>query len=449
MSQAPPRRQPAPQQSLAGFLRPGVAPAFPSVRRRSRRRRRLLRSALLAALVLVVVLVMATSGGGAKAGVSVRSSLASMVTVPGGAAGASSASGAAGASEASGVGGALPPALPWPKAGQAAVAIPTVGYTAQSGPEKSVPVASLTKIMTAYVILHDHPLGRGAQGPKITISTTDADNFGMDTVTDQASVELKAGEVLTEYQLLEGLLVHSANDFAYVLATWDAGSVSAFVTKMNAEAATLGMRDSHFADASGFSAASTSTAADILRLASAAMADPAFASIVQMPSVTLPVAGTVGSYTPLVGTTPGVVGVKSGFTTAAGGGDVLAYETSVGGTSFLTLAAVTSQEGPTVLETAGNAALNLAKAAAARVVSFTATAPRRRVGRVTATGHVVAVTTASAATMLAMAGDEVHQSVVLRRPAANAPAGTTVGTASFSMGSQVVTVPVKTAARIP
>lgn len=443
-----------PADAVAGLVRSGFGPALPTVQRRSLRRRRLVRTLLIGAVLLVVVIVLATAGGGTKKpSVAVRATLPATAVVAASTSGTSATTAAAGGPSAgSGTGqlpAATPPALPWPKTGQAAVSIPTIGFQAQSGPEQAVPVASLTKLMTAYVVLKDHPLAPGAQGPSVTITTADADNFGIDTVTDQASVELKAGEVLTEYQLLEGLLVHSANDFAYVLATWDAGSMDAFVAKMNAAAAALGMRDSHFADASGFSTGSTSTAADILALASVVMADPAFASIVRMPSVTLPVAGTVESYTPLVGTTPGVVGVKSGYTSAAGGGDVLAYQTSVDGHAFVALAAVTSQEGPTVLYTAAKAALALAKAEAAQVMADTVAAARRTVGRVTSTGHAVAATTAGAATLLAMAGSTVHQSVVLRRPKLDAPAGTTIGTATFRLGAQVVSVPVQTAARLP
>lgn len=411
---------------------------------------------MVVAVLLVIVIVLATAGGGTKKpSVAVRATLPATATVAATTSGpAATTSGPAAttsgpAATAGGIPGATSAALPWPKTGQAAVAIPTIGFQAQSGPEQEVPVASLTKLMTAYVVLQDHPLAPGAQGPSVTITTADADNFGIDTVTDQASVELKAGEVLTEYQLLEGLLVHSANDFAFVLATWDAGSVDAFVAKMNSAAGALGLRDSHFADASGLSTGSTSTAANVLTLASVVMTDPAFASIVRMPSVSLPVAGAVESYTPLVGTTPGVVGVKSGYTSAAGGGDVLAYQTSVDGHTFVALAAVTSQQGPTVLYAAAKAALALAKAASAQVVADTVATAQRTVGRVTSTGHAVAATTAGSATLLAMAGSTVRQSVVLRRPKVGAPAGTTIGTATFRLGTQVVSVPVQTAARLP
>ncbi len=342
----------------------------------------------------------------------------------------------------------LVPALPWPKTGQAAVDVPAVGYQAQSAPERPVPVASMTKMMTAYVVLADHPLALGQQGPRVTMTQADAAQFGTDTVTDQANVILRQGEVLTEYQMLEGLLVHSANDLAYALACWDAGSLPAFVAKMNATASALGMRETHFGDASGYLPSSTSTAADLLRVAAAAMRDPVFAQIVSMPSVTLPLAGTVQSYTPLVGTT-GVIGVKSGFTNAAGGGDVLAYRVSVDGKTFISLAAVTSQEGWTVLGVSGREALALAKAASARVQAETVAKKGMVVAQLTAGSRTVDATTADPANMLILPGDTIHQVVRVRLPQHGARRGVQVGTATFVLGGQRISVPVRLAARAP
>ena len=114
-------------------------------------------------------------------------------------------------------------------------------------------MASLTKIMTAYLILRDHPLAAGQQGPPIT---DDAGRRGRhDHDIGHRPVQrapVQAGEVLTERQLLEGLLVHSANDFADALARWDAGSCRAFVAKMNAGGVQLGMAQTHFVDANGY-----------------------------------------------------------------------------------------------------------------------------------------------------------------------------------------------------
>ena len=159
------------------------------------------------------------------------------------------------------------PAIPWPAGVESAIAIPVLGVNVQSGPEVPQPIASLTKMMTAHVVLTDHPLSVGNQGPTITITQNDVTLYNEDVQSDQTNIQVAAGEVLTEDQMLEGMLVHSASNFADLLAIWDAGSVSAFVTKMNASAASLGMTETQYVDASGFSTQSVSTAADQLKVA--------------------------------------------------------------------------------------------------------------------------------------------------------------------------------------
>ncbi len=275
--------------------------------------------------------------------------------------------------------------LPWPTMGQGAVAIPSIGVVYQSGPEPPVPVASLTKLMTAYVILHDHPLALSQPGPQITVTQADVDDYDTDTVSDDSNAEVTVGEQLTELQVLEGLLIHSADNYADLLARWDAGSVPAFVTKMNQTAAALGMRQSHFADPSGVSPQSMSSAADLLRVAGPDMENPVVASIVDNTSVTLPVAGTISTYTPLLGL-DGVVGVKSGFTTEAGGCDIVAVFRPVHGRRTLLLAAVTGQQQGNALAAAGLHGLALVNAVQPVIGTTTVlrsgvTAARRRRGR--------------------------------------------------------------------
>jgi D-alanyl-D-alanine carboxypeptidase (penicillin-binding protein 5/6) len=344
--------------------------------------------------------------------------------------------------------------LPWPATGQGAVAIPAVGYSAQSGAEQPVPVASMTKIMTGYLILRDHPLAPGADGPPITITPADVAYYDQDTVTDQANVPLQAGEVLTERQMLEGLLIHSANDFADTLGAWDAGSVDAFVAKMNLTASQLGMTQTHYVDPSGYDPQSQSTASNLLKVAALALQNPTFASIVTMSSVSLPLGGVEGSYTPLLpgepGGNPAVVGVKSGFTSAAGGGDVLALQQSVGGHQVLVLAAVTGQETADVLTSAGLAAFAIAQAAGARMVAT----PTLPIGTVVGTAQVLgtrvpAVTTGSGS-LVAWPGDRVRQSATaLAHPMAGAPAGTPLGYVSYSIGTQRLAVLVRTTSALP
>jgi serine-type D-Ala-D-Ala carboxypeptidase (penicillin-binding protein 5/6) len=339
--------------------------------------------------------------------------------------------------------------LPWPTTGQAAVAVPSIGIDVASGAEQPAPVASLTKLMTAYVVLHDHPLRLDQAGPDITVSQSDMDDYDNDTVSDDSNAQVTLGEQLTEQQVLGGLLVHSADNYADLLARWDAGSIPAFVAKMNADAARLGMVHSHFADASGVDPGSESTASDLLKVAAPDMANAEFASMVKMSSITLPVAGTISTYTPLLGL-QGIIGVKSGFTTEAGGCDVVAVIRTVHGKQVLLLAAVTGQTGPVVLAQAGLHGLALVDALGPLIGSTSVLSGDQVAAHVSAAGSSVDAMTASPASMLTWPGVTVTREF---RPAhhvsAQARRGALVGTVVVTLGRQQVAVPVRLARDVP
>ncbi len=339
--------------------------------------------------------------------------------------------------------------LPWPATGQAAVAIPSIGVDVASGAEQPVPVASLTKLMTAYVILHDHPLALHDAGPSITVTQADVDDYDHDTVNDDSNAQVLVGEQLTEQQVLGGTLVHSADNYADLLARWDAGSTTAFVAKMNAQAARLGMVHSHFDDASGISPASTSTAADVLKVAALDMADPTFASIVRLTSVTLPVAGTISTYTPFIGL-QGIIGVKSGYTAAAGGCDVLGVVRTVHGRPVLLLAAVTGQTGVAVLAQAGLHGLALVDALAPLIGSTPVLHEGQLVAHVSEAGRTVEARAAAAVSLLTWPG--VHATRVflpVHHLTDRARRGASVGTVEVTLGLQHVAVPVRLQQDVP
>jgi len=205
----------------------------------------------------------------------------------------------------------------WPEYGQAAVQIGQSRI--QAGPNQhAAPIASIAKVMTAYLVLHDHPLAVGEDGPTITL--TDADVVDTDRRSRQREsvVPIVAGERLTERQALQALLLPSANNIAAVLARWDAGTIARFVERMNATARSLGMTRTRYTDPSGYDDATVSTAIDQLRIVDRAMRLPVFANIVATTSATLPVAGTVHNTNTLLGRN-GFVGVKTGSDNAAGG----------------------------------------------------------------------------------------------------------------------------------
>jgi len=214
-------------------------------------------------------------------------------------------------------GKALPSAV-WPAHGQAAF-VQTGQSQIQVGPNQhAAAIASLAKVMTAYVVLRDHPLRLGEDGPTITLTDADVADTDRRRRQEESVVPIAAGEHLTERQALEALLLPSANNIAVVLARWDAGSVGRFVARMNATARSLGMTHTRYTDPSGYDDATVSTAADQVRIVDWAMRLPVFATIVATPSAALPVAGTVRNTNTLLGHN-GFAGVKTGSTAAAGG----------------------------------------------------------------------------------------------------------------------------------
>jgi serine-type D-Ala-D-Ala carboxypeptidase (penicillin-binding protein 5/6) len=206
----------------------------------------------------------------------------------------------------------------WPADGQAAF-VATGQSRIQAGPDQhAAPIASVAKVMTAYLVLRDHPLRLGQGGPAITLTAADVADTDRRRGQEESTVPIAAGEQLSERQALQALLLPSANNVAAVLARWDAGSVDRFVARMNATARALGMRHTRYTDPSGYDDATVSTAADQVRVVIAAMRLPVFASIVNTESAVLPVAGLVHNTNTLLGH-DGFVGIKTGSLDAAGG----------------------------------------------------------------------------------------------------------------------------------
>jgi D-alanyl-D-alanine carboxypeptidase (penicillin-binding protein 5/6) len=204
--------------------------------------------------------------------------------------------------------------------------------------------------MTAYVVLLDHPLTPGRNGPTIVVSAAEAASYARRRAEGESLVKVAAGERISLRRALQGLLLASGNNMADILARWDAGNIPAFVARMNETADLLGMTATHYADASGLDARSRSTAADLLKLAPAAMADPSFATIVSQTSATIPL-NKIKNTNKLLGR-HGVIGIKTGSTRAAGGCLLFAAERTVAGQVYRVYGALLGAPGPRILTNA-------------------------------------------------------------------------------------------------
>ncbi len=235
------------------------------------------------------------------------------------------------------------PAIPWPSVGQAAIELEGYGSLGTSGNVNTpVPIASVTKTMTAYLILAHHPLAAGESGPLITVSSAEAAAYAVESKQGQSLVKVYAGERISERDALEALMLASADNIAKILARWDAGSVSGFVADMNAAARKLGMSHTTYTDPSGLDPSTVSTATDQVALGRAAMQSAAFASIVGEQSASVPVEGTIYNFNRLVGRN-GVTGIKTGSTDQAHGCLLFADTVTVGGRSETVIGAVLGQ----------------------------------------------------------------------------------------------------------
>ncbi len=182
------------------------------------------------------------------------------------------------------------------------------------------PMASTTKLMTMYLALKTLPLNQ-----VVTISPEAAGTSGSD-------IYMAPGEHYQVKQLLYGLLMASANDAAVALAQQMAsGSTTAFVAEMNRQARFLGMHGTHYADPDGLSTQSVGTAWDLSIIAEQDLRNPLFRKIVDTKETSLPYNPVVRNLNGLLFIDPTVIGVKTGWTTAAGFNLIFAATRTVGG----------------------------------------------------------------------------------------------------------------------
>jgi serine-type D-Ala-D-Ala carboxypeptidase (penicillin-binding protein 5/6) len=209
--------------------------------------------------------------------------------------------------------------LDWPTVGQAAIGLNQYGIEENYGAQTPAPTASIAKLITALAVLKVHPLSVGQQGPTLTMSATDVNYYDQYVAEDGSVAQVAAGEQISEYQMLEGMLLPSANNMADSLAVWSFGSLTAYAAYANHMLPTLGLDHTHVgSDASGFTPDTTSTASDLVKLGELVYANPVLADIISLRQATLPVAGTVKNVNWLLGT-DGINGIKTGNSNQAGG----------------------------------------------------------------------------------------------------------------------------------
>ncbi|MCS0635857.1 D-alanyl-D-alanine carboxypeptidase [Streptomyces sp. LP05-1] len=217
--------------------------------------------------------------------------------------------------------------MPWPTEGQGAVEVEGVGRIGTYGEQKPAPIASVAKTMTAYIILRDHPIKPGAKGPVLTIEKLTEEQASN---PDWSVAEVKEGKQYTLEEMLQMLMLRSANNVAHQLARWDSGTEEKFIKKMNDTAKELGMTGTTYTDPSGFDKTTVSTPLDQIKLAKAAMQDAVLRKTVDLPQVEMHDVGLLYNGNKIVNN-PGVIGLKTGSSTPAGGNLLWVARTIVDG----------------------------------------------------------------------------------------------------------------------
>ncbi|MFE6892630.1 D-alanyl-D-alanine carboxypeptidase [Streptomyces sp. NPDC057694] len=242
--------------------------------------------------------------------------------------------------------------LPWPSEGQGWMDVQGIGTMDDFGKQTPVPIGSVAKSMTAYIILRDHPLKAGAGGPEISVDKTAEKEGGYDADGQNESTlnTVKEGDKLSEKDALSAVMIPSANNIARLLARWDAGSEEAFVKKMNATAKKLGMKNTTYTDPSGLKESTVSTAEDQVKLGNELVQIKALTDITKLPVWKDPSGKTWTNYNRLV-PYDGAIGIKTGTTTKAGGNLLFAATKEVGGETVTVVGAILGQHKAPIIDT--------------------------------------------------------------------------------------------------
>ena len=207
-----------------------------------------------------------------------------------------------------------------------------------------IATASLAKMITVQVVLDKYPLKAGESGPTITMTNDDENRYWWAVNNGGSNARVVAGEQITERQLLEGILLVSANNMADSLAIWAFGSIDGYhqaarqwLNKNNLANTIVG------GDASGFSSETKSTPTDLCKIMLLATKQPALVEILSANTATLPTGEVLQSTNRLLGQN-GIFAGKTGYTDEAGRGLMVASHQQIGNVQLTTAAVSLSND---------------------------------------------------------------------------------------------------------
>jgi serine-type D-Ala-D-Ala carboxypeptidase (penicillin-binding protein 5/6) len=326
--------------------------------------------------------------------------------------------------------------------GYGATAVGAIGFPgtlAESGSADPVPIASISKVITALVVLDRHPLELGEEGPTITFTSKDVQLY-YSYLRDNGKIEpVRSGISLTQHQVMQLTLVASANNYAASLVNWAFGSEAEYAAAANAWLAAHGLTHTSMSDATGMSPQNTSTAADLVELGKLALSNPVVSELVSTKHISIPGVGEIDNTNDLLGEN-GVRGIKTGTLDEAGACLLFAADYQIGSETVTVVGVMLGGKDHPSLDADIRALLG-GVAAGFHEVDLV-TAGQQFGSYTTIWGDSAQIVATQNASLLVWSATTITV-LIEAHPLGLAEAGTDVGKLTFSAGSEVVTVPLE------
>ncbi len=314
-------------------------------------------------------------------------------------------------------------------------------WSNDDGPHR---IASLTKLVTVLVGLEAAPVEAGGDGPVYTVSGEDQRILDEVIAQDGSFAPTPAGLELTTRQMLELILLPSANNYAIAYTRWVFGSDEAYLDAAHDWLARNGLESMRIFDASGLNDENTASAADIVRLSRLVLANPLLAEIVAQSSIEIPALGEITTTNRLLAD-PGVIGLKTGTTFPEGYSLAAAQRESTSGRDLVAIAVVLDRVDADARAADAREALTVMAAA---WQTLPVVAEGESIGSVTTwTGERVPLVATSSADAVLVPGESASRTIELGAIEPG-PAGGTAGTVRITAPDGEREVPIVAQAEI-